>query len=74
MGQLTTQDIGSVASKTLDQALRGGAVYIPGMLNRLLWLLGSLTPPAVVAKLIGKRWRRAAPASHETLQRQLEIL
>jgi short-subunit dehydrogenase len=68
MGQLTTQDIGSVASRTLDQALRGQAVYIPGLLNRLLWLLGSLTPPVVVAKLIGKRWRQTSESSREILQ------
>ena len=30
MGQLTTQDIGAVAAQTLDQALRGRAVVIPG--------------------------------------------
>ncbi len=63
MGQLTTQDIGAVAAQTLDQALRGRAVYIPGLFNRLLWLAGSLVPPRALAKLIGKRWRQAAAAA-----------
>jgi len=62
MGHLTTQDIGSVAAQTLDQALRGRAVYIPGLLNRLLCLAGSLVPPRVLAKLIDKRWRQTAAA------------
>jgi uncharacterized protein len=68
LGQLTTQDIGSVASQTLDQALRGRGVFIPGLLNRLLWLLGSLVPPVVLAKLIGRRWRGTSKGSSEILQ------
>lgn len=63
MGQLTTQDIGAVAAGTLDQALKGRAVYIPGLLNQLLWLLGSLVPPVILAKLIGKRWLDAQTKS-----------
>jgi short-subunit dehydrogenase len=59
MGQLTTQDIGAVAAQTLDQALRGRAVVIPGALNQLLWFLGSLVPPSLLAHLIGMRWKEA---------------
>jgi short-subunit dehydrogenase len=59
MGQLTTQNIGAVAACTLDAALAGSALYIPGLLNRLLWAAGGLLPRAWVARLIGRRWQAA---------------
>jgi uncharacterized protein len=59
MGQLTTQNIGSVVAKTLDAALRGRALVIPGLMNQLLQMAGSLVPPAGLATLIGKRWQAA---------------
>lgn len=59
LGQITTQNIGGVAAGTLDAALRGKSVYIPGALNRLLRALGGLVPPALVASLIGDRWKTA---------------
>ena len=59
MGQLTTEDIGRVAAMTLDHALKGHALYIPGFLNQLLPLLGGLVPPVNIAELIGRRWRAA---------------
>ena len=59
MGQLTTEDIGRVTAKTLDHALAGHAIYIPGLLNQLLPLFGGLVPPVNIAKLIGRRWRTA---------------
>ena len=59
MGELTTQNIGTVAAKTLDSALRGRSIIIPGFLNQLLQLAGSLVPPIGLANLIGKRWRAA---------------
>jgi short-subunit dehydrogenase len=57
MGQLTTENIGSVAHETLNAALRGRAIVIPGFLNRLLPGLGSLVPAPSVADMIGTRWR-----------------
>lgn len=59
MGHLSSQNIGSVAAETLDAALKGRAVVIPGALNRLLQALGGLTPPTAVAALICNRWRGA---------------
>jgi short-subunit dehydrogenase len=59
LGQLTTQNIGSVAADTLDKALKGAPLYIPGFLNRLLWVFGGLIPPRLLARLIGRRWREA---------------
>lgn len=58
-GQITTQNIGSVAAGTLDVALRGKAIYVPGVLNRLLRALGGVVPPALVARLVGRRWQAA---------------
>jgi short-subunit dehydrogenase len=59
MGQLTTQDIGKVAAQTVEAALRGRALVIPGILNQTLHQLGGLLPPSSLVKLIGKRWRTA---------------
>ncbi len=62
MGQLTTQNIGAVANQTLNAALKGQAVVIPGGLNRFLQLAGSLVPTGLVVSLIGSRWRAAHAA------------
>lgn len=57
IGKLTTMDIGFVAAKTIDHALRGHAIYIPGLLNQILHLVGGLIPPIRLAGFIGNRWR-----------------
>jgi short-subunit dehydrogenase len=59
MGHLTTSDVGKVAAKTIDSALRGKAIVIPGFLNQVLQFLGSLLPPVSIASLVGNRWRSA---------------
>jgi len=59
MGHLTTQNIGQVAARTVDHALKGHAVYVPGFLNRSMLLLSRLVPAASVSTLIGRRWRAA---------------
>jgi short-subunit dehydrogenase len=59
MGQLTTEDIGKVAHQTIEAALRGRAIVIPGFLNQTIKWLGGLIPPIVVAELVGTRWRAA---------------
>ncbi len=59
MGQLTTEDIGKVAHQTIEAALRGQAVVIPGFLNRVVRWLGGLVPATAVAELVGSRWRMA---------------
>jgi short-subunit dehydrogenase len=59
MGQLTTEDIGKVANETIEAALHGRAIVIPGLLNRALKWLGGLVPPVSLAELIGLRWRAA---------------
>ncbi|MFN2119006.1 MAG: SDR family NAD(P)-dependent oxidoreductase [Anaerolineales bacterium] len=57
MGQLTTQNVGCVAHETLEAALRGRAIVIPGFLNRMILGLGSLVPAPSVADMVGTRWR-----------------
>lgn len=59
LGQLTTQNIGQVARKTLDQALKGKAIVVPGLLNQVMRRVGSLIPPLLLSGLLGKRWRSA---------------
>lgn len=59
MGQITTQNVGSVAAETIDAALAGKAVVIPGAMNRALNILGGLVPPALAARLIAGRWKAA---------------
>ena len=62
-GKLTVMDTRTVARKTMDYALRGKAVYIPGFLNGVLQGLGAVLPPALVAKYVGKRWQTAQKES-----------
>lgn len=55
-GMVTTKNVGFVASGAINSALKGRAVYIPGLLNRILKVLGCMVPSSVVAWLIGMRW------------------
>jgi short-subunit dehydrogenase len=59
IGQITTQDVGRVADQTLDAALRGRSVVIPGRVNRVIQACGSLLPVALVTSLLGNRWKAA---------------
>lgn len=67
LGQCTTQNIGDVANQTLNAALRGEAVVIPGRINQLLQALGSMIPPGLVVQLLGSRWK----AAHQRTARAL---
>jgi len=71
IGQATTMDVGRVANLTLDAALAGKAIIVPGLVNRIIRILGLLIPPSVVAGLIGQRWisvhRSNRPSSHLAL-------
>lgn len=59
MGRITTKNVGYVAARTIDHALKGHSIYIPGLVNRILRVMGGLTPPSLVAHLIGHRWGSA---------------
>jgi hypothetical protein len=56
-GLITTKNVGFVAAGAVNSALKGKAVYIPGLLNRVIWILSCLVPSSLVAKVIGMRWR-----------------
>lgn len=56
MGRITTKNVGTVAAKTVDHALAGRVIYIPGTVNLVLRVLGGIVPPTWVAGLIGRRW------------------
>ncbi len=58
-GDLTTNDLGAVARKTIDLALKGKRIYIPGCVNGMLRVLGRMVPGTLVAKLLYKRWHDA---------------
>ena len=59
LGRITTSNVGSVASATIDHALKGRRIYIPGLLNRMLRVAGLLAPAGLVASVIGRRWKQA---------------
>jgi uncharacterized protein len=67
-GHLTAQSIGGVALKTLDYALEGRALYIPGFFNQFLHTLGGFIPAQVTAGFISRRWRSAHRKRRESLQ------
>jgi len=55
-GRITTKNVGFVAARTIDHALKGHAIYIPGAVNRLLRFFGGLLPATLVARMVGSRW------------------
>ncbi len=56
LGQITTLDPGRVANQTLDAALSGQRLVIPGWSNHVLQKLGGLFPRTLVSRLIARRW------------------
>lgn len=58
LGIITTLNIGYIASKTIDYALKGRLIYIPGILNNILRVIGSFVPSKITARLIGLRWSK----------------
>ncbi len=58
-GNVTTNDIEKVVRRTINRALRGRTLYIPGFTNNLLRFGARLVPPAVIARLLHRRWLHA---------------
>jgi uncharacterized protein len=56
-GKISMQDPQMVAHRTIDQALKGKAIYIPGILNQVLAGLGSTIPLGLVTSYIANRWK-----------------
>ena len=65
IGQLTTRNIGRVARLTVDQALRGKTIVVPGFINQMMRWAGSLVPPVILSGLLGRRWRSARQTRHD---------
>jgi short-subunit dehydrogenase len=59
MGRITTRNVGYVAARTIDRALAGRAVYIPGAINLALRYLSAMAPRSVVTTFLNRRWRNA---------------
>jgi short-subunit dehydrogenase len=59
LGQLTTMNVGTVASRTLDRAVRRSSVYVPGVLNTVVGAVSRLIPPGWTAAWVGRRWEKA---------------
>lgn len=58
-GKLTTVDTKVVVKKSIDNALKGIVVFIPGVCNRLLFRLSYFIPRGLLLKLLGRRWKKA---------------
>jgi short-subunit dehydrogenase len=58
-GRITTMNVGDVTRLTINRALAGQTVVVPGVVNQLLRALGSLAPPPLAAALINHRWQKA---------------
>lgn len=59
IGQLTTRNIGQVARLTINKALKGKTIVVPGLINQLMRWVGGLVPPAILSGLLGRHWRSA---------------
>ncbi len=55
-GGATTNPLEKVARKTLDRALDGKGLYVPGLLNHTLCALGKVIPRSAVAAVVYRRW------------------
>lgn len=58
-GNATTNPLETVARKTIDRALEGKEIYVPGGLNRTLAFLGKIIPRSWVAAAVHSRWNQA---------------
>jgi uncharacterized protein len=58
-GQVTTLDTRTVARKTLNAAVKGKDVVIPGWLNQVIQAGSHLMPAALTTRIAGDRWRTA---------------
>ncbi len=63
IGQVSMLSAGAVAAKAVDKVMAGKDVYVPGVFNRFLRLLGGLLPSGVVTAFIWKRWMKARQRS-----------
>ncbi|HHU49834.1 MAG: SDR family NAD(P)-dependent oxidoreductase [Caldicoprobacterales bacterium] len=58
-GNVTTNPLEDVARNTIDRALAGRSIYVPGIPNRLLSFFGKIMPRSWVAAVVYWRWNNA---------------
>jgi len=58
MGSITTLNTCDIVSNTINYALKGRRIYIPGAINNVLKTLGTLLPKHIVSGLIYGRWAK----------------
>ena len=56
-GRLSVKSVDYVAAETVDKALKGKAVYIPGCFNQLLRRIGCMIPQKFLTRMIRRRWK-----------------
>ncbi len=59
LGKLTMMNVGDVAAKTIDHAMAGKAVYVPGFINQVARFVSGLLPETTRARMIGHHWKKA---------------
>lgn len=67
-GRATTNELSVVARNTLSRALRNKRIYIPGVINRTLSIVGKLIPDAWIARMLYARWNTAQQKWLQTVQ------
>ena len=58
-GMVTTSDISRVVSKTISKCLANKHLYIPGIMNQVLYRIGSIIPRTAIADILYRRWDAA---------------
>lgn len=64
-GRLTTIDTKVVVKKSIDKALKGRVVFVPGVCNRVLLRLSYLVPRELLLKILGRRWKKTTKQMNE---------
>ncbi|MEA5060461.1 MAG: SDR family NAD(P)-dependent oxidoreductase [Candidatus Pelethousia sp.] len=59
MGSITSNGLERLTRRTISRVLAGRPLYIPGLMNGALRMLGKLVPRGIVARIIYLRWRNA---------------
>lgn len=67
-GKLTTMDTHHVARRTIDLALKGRRVYVPGAFNRFLSWMGMLLPLPLILRFLGNRWHAVQDKLYRTYE------
>ncbi len=58
-GEVTTNRLEKVTHRTISRVLKGYSIYIPGFINSVFRIVGSLVPKPIIAKLLYARWSGA---------------